>query len=506
VDEEAKVSLVWMLGEFCDFIESGPEILRGFIDQLLMHEQSVQLAILSAVVKMFLRNPEGMESTVNSVLEGLTAHSQDPDVRDRAVAYWRLLSKGIGVERMKSIVHGHKPPINVDKSFSDAMTSQEICSSINTAAAVYWKPYRSFLPAYGVVDPDVEPSEDEEEEGETPSTPHTPQPTNSSSLAIGPNPVQPEKKADPLADLFSEDPPVVPMASPKTIAQAGPSPFDDIFGVASTVAPQPPPQRAQLPVVLTTAQTGGIAIYSKLTAGLAPCIAFCIENQSGSSLGGFALQINTNSFGFAPAKTIEECMSLTTIPPMQSAHGDLPLRISDNHFNRDRHIIEVGIKSPLGLHRFVLSLNVTEVLQTPPPEMDPGRFAQTWRALDDSCEAKVLLASSSIFMANVTNTVAILKSAGFNVVVERSLADRRSYYAAVQLRLGITCLIEIIVFSGTNASQSYVSAKCQRVNDAVPTIIYVLQGLFPPSTPLQVGPGSSNSSPNTRGAIDDLFG
>ncbi|RHW68592.1 adaptin complex 1 subunit [Trypanosoma brucei equiperdum] len=151
VEEEAKVSLIWMLGEFCEFVENGMDIIRKYIEELMLHEPPVQLSILSAVIKMFLRDPQGMEPTLNTVLDALTTQSSDPDIRDRAYAYWRLLSKGIGVAKMKEIVHGHHAAVAVESTFSDAMTMGDLLKSINTAAAVFARPAQSFLPPYGFV-------------------------------------------------------------------------------------------------------------------------------------------------------------------------------------------------------------------------------------------------------------------------------------------------------------------------------------------------------------------
>nr|CCC93918.1 putative beta-adaptin, fragment [Trypanosoma congolense IL3000] len=164
VEEEAKVSLIWMLGEFCEFTENGVDIIHKYIEELMMHEPSVQLSVLSAVVKMFLRDPQRMEPVLNTVLDALTTQSSDPDIRDRAYAYWRLLSKGIGVAKMKQIVHGQQTAVAVESTFSDAMTMGDLLKSVNTAAAVFAKPAQSFLSKYGFVD--GEGSEDDEEDGE----------------------------------------------------------------------------------------------------------------------------------------------------------------------------------------------------------------------------------------------------------------------------------------------------------------------------------------------------
>lgn len=173
VDEDAKVSLVWMLGEYCDFIENGPEIIQRFIDALHTHEQSVQLCVLTAVVKMFLRDPAKMEATLHAVLEGVMSRSVDPDLRDRAFAYWRLLSKGMSVDAMKSIVYGDgadaAAPVCMDHTFSDAMTMGDLKKSINTAAVVFGQPYQSFLAPYGLTDLDGLDDEEEENSRGAPS-------------------------------------------------------------------------------------------------------------------------------------------------------------------------------------------------------------------------------------------------------------------------------------------------------------------------------------------------
>lgn len=167
VEEEAKVSFIWMLGEYCDFVEGGPEMLQQYISTFMSHEYAAQLAILNAVVKAFLRAPTEMEATLIGVLETINAKSVDPDVRDRAFAYWRLLSQGVSVDKMKSIVHDHIPPLNVDRTFSDVMTMGDLKRSINTSAALYGKPFQHFLRPYGLMEAAQQDDEEEDEIEET---------------------------------------------------------------------------------------------------------------------------------------------------------------------------------------------------------------------------------------------------------------------------------------------------------------------------------------------------
>ncbi|KAG5466012.1 hypothetical protein CUR178_00729 [Leishmania enriettii] len=250
-EEEAKVSLLWMLGEYCDFIESGKDIIQRFINTIMEHEQRVQLSILSAAVKMFLRDPQTMEPQLNRVLETVTAHSDDADVRDRAFAYWRLLSQGMTVEQMKKVVHGQVVPVNVDRTFSDAMTMADLKKSLNTAAIVFARPYQSFLPPYGLAD--VEMDEEDTENDDAAEILSKPQmgtqdgapPAVASGAEVytlglagngtgerqqatsGSNGAQ---HADPLSDLFSASTPPVAASSPAFQA------------ASASQAPSSPPQ------------------------------------------------------------------------------------------------------------------------------------------------------------------------------------------------------------------------------------------------------------------------
>lgn len=51
-----------------------------------------QLQILTAVVKLFLKKPDQAQGLVTKVLQAATAENDNPDIRDRAYVYWRLLS------------------------------------------------------------------------------------------------------------------------------------------------------------------------------------------------------------------------------------------------------------------------------------------------------------------------------------------------------------------------------------------------------------------------------
>ena len=52
----------------------------------------VQLQLLTAIVKLFLKKPQETQELVQKVLSLATQDSDNPDLRDRGYIYWRLLS------------------------------------------------------------------------------------------------------------------------------------------------------------------------------------------------------------------------------------------------------------------------------------------------------------------------------------------------------------------------------------------------------------------------------
>ena len=65
-----------------------PMTICGF----LVTTPQVQLQMLTATVKLFLKRPAETQKMVQDVLTLATQDSDNPDLRDRGYIYWRLLS------------------------------------------------------------------------------------------------------------------------------------------------------------------------------------------------------------------------------------------------------------------------------------------------------------------------------------------------------------------------------------------------------------------------------
>lgn len=67
-DPDAKASMVWIIGEYCDVIDNAGELMDVFLDSFHDEAPAVQLEDLTAVVKLFLKHPSEGQSLVTSVL------------------------------------------------------------------------------------------------------------------------------------------------------------------------------------------------------------------------------------------------------------------------------------------------------------------------------------------------------------------------------------------------------------------------------------------------------
>lgn len=84
--------MIWIIGEYSDRIENGDVLLSGFLEKFTEEPQGVQLALLTAIVKLFIMRPSAGQKLVPRVLKYATEDIDNPDVRDRGFIYWRMLS------------------------------------------------------------------------------------------------------------------------------------------------------------------------------------------------------------------------------------------------------------------------------------------------------------------------------------------------------------------------------------------------------------------------------
>eukprot|EP01135_Chromosphaera_perkinsii_P001441 Nk52_evm9s169 gene=Nk52_evmTU9s169 len=142
-EPEAKASMIWIIGEYAERIDNADELLDSFFESFQDETIQVQLQLLTAIVKLFLKRPAGSQDLVQKVLTLATQESDNPDLRDRGYIYWRLLSTDPAAA--KAVVLSEKPLIADETDVLEPSLLDELICHISTLASVYHKPPSAFV-------------------------------------------------------------------------------------------------------------------------------------------------------------------------------------------------------------------------------------------------------------------------------------------------------------------------------------------------------------------------
>ena len=273
-EPEAKAAMVWIIGEYADRIENADDLLESFLETFQEETAQVQLQLLTATVKLFLKQPETSQEIVKKVLNLATEESDNPDLRDRGYFYWRLLSSD--PEAARVVVLSDKPEIGEDNGGIDPGLLDDLIGQIASLASVYHKPAEAFvmksLHLTSGADDEIDEG-DEEQLPENEYYPNTQQPNYGSQPSAGNS--QQGSGGGNLIDLLDE-----PASGP--ISHSAPSKT----ALAS----------------LVTAETGhGIFINGavmKVNGRLS--LELDIGNTTSTAVQSLAVQFNKNSFAIVP--------------------------------------------------------------------------------------------------------------------------------------------------------------------------------------------------------------
>jgi vesicle coat complex subunit len=148
---ESKSALIWIIGEYAHKIENSGELLEFFFENFTYESSAVfldfmkvQLQLLTAVVKLCLKKPGAPQQLAQKVLKAGAEHNENPDIRDRAYIYMRLLSMSPEVARVRlfliqNVILTETPAIELDKRLTNELLL-ELIRNIGSLASVEHKP------------------------------------------------------------------------------------------------------------------------------------------------------------------------------------------------------------------------------------------------------------------------------------------------------------------------------------------------------------------------------
>ncbi|ONL98161.1 Beta-adaptin-like protein C [Zea mays] len=427
-EPEAKASMIWIIGEYAERIDNADELLESFLETFPEEPALVQLQLLTATVKLFLKKPtEGPQQMIQAVLNNATVETDNPDLRDRAYIYWRLLSTD--PEAAKDVVLAEKPVISDDSNQLDSSLLDELLANISTLSSVYHKPPESFVSRVKAA-----PRADDEEFADTAETGYSESPSQgvdgaspSSSAGTSSNvPVKqlavasPPAMPDLLGDLMGIDNAIVPVDEP--------------------AAPSGPP----LPVLLPSTTGQGLQISAQLTrrdGQIYYDISF--ENGTQGVLDGFMIQFNKNTFGLAAG----EALQVTPLQPGQSTRTLLQMTPFQNISpGAPNSLLQVAVKNnqqPVWYFNDKIPLHV---FFGEDGKMERAGFLEAWKSLPDDNEFTKEFPGSVI--SSIDATVERLVASNVFFIAKRKNANMDVLYLSAKMPRGIPFLIEVTAVVG----------------------------------------------------------
>lgn len=436
-EPEAKASMIWIIGEYAERIDNADELLESFLESFPEEPAMVQLQLLTATVKLFLKKPtEGPQQMIQVVLNNATVETDNPDLRDRAYIYWRLLSTD--PEAAKDVVLAEKPVIGDDSNSIESSLLDELLANIPTLSSVYHKPPEAFVSRAK----STSARPDDEEFTDAVETGYSEWPSSSvDSAAI-------TSTSSPVAHPVAKQPGQVAAVPAPT---SSPAPVPDLLGdligldnalipVDEPAAPSGPP----LPILLPTSTGQGLQISAQLVRRDGQIFySLLLENSSQMVLDGFMIQFNKNTLGLAAAGQLQ-------VPPLQpgaSARTLLPMVAFQNISpGPPNTLLQVAVKNnqqPVWYFNDKLSLHI---FFSEDGRMERANFLETWKSLPDSNEVAKDLHGAIIHSMDAT--VEHLAEANVFFVAKRRNANKEILYMSAKGPRGVPLLIELTASVG----------------------------------------------------------
>nr|XP_021189433.2 AP-1 complex subunit beta-1 [Helicoverpa armigera]XP_021189434.2 AP-1 complex subunit beta-1 [Helicoverpa armigera] len=437
-EPEARASMVWIVGEYAERIDNADELLDSFLEGFHDENAQVQLQLLTAVVKLFLKRPADTQELVQHVLSLATQDSDNPDLRDRGFIYWRLLSTDPAAA--KEVVLADKPLISEETDLLEPTLLDELICHISSLASVYHKPPTAFVEGRGAGVRKSLPAR-----GAAPHDDAAPQPT------VIPNQLHGESL---IGDLLSMDiggPPPAPAPTSNldllaggldVLLGGGPEPattsgttglLGDIFGVSAAPASYVPPKQCWLP-----ADKGkGLEIWGTFSRQNGqPRMEMTFTNKAMQAMSGFAIQLNKNSFGVFPVGGL----SVGAVGAGAAADAPLALATTGPVQRMDPlNNLQVAIKNNVDVFYFACLIPV-HILFTEDGQLDKRVFLTTWKEIPAANEVQHTL-------SNVAGTAdSIAQKMTLNniyTIAKRNVEGQDMLYQSLKLTNNIWVLLEL---------------------------------------------------------------
>ncbi|CAM4746515.1 unnamed protein product [Rotaria magnacalcarata] len=497
-EPEARASMIWIIGEYAERIDNADELLEGFLDGFKDENSQVQLQLLTAIVKLFLKKPtETPQELVTRVLTLVTQETDNPDLRDRGYIYWRLLSTD--PKAAKEVVLAEKPLISEETDLLEPTLLDELICHIGTLASVYHKPPNAFVEGRHSLKKNLPLRSGDDDDGagqDMLSSNHQQQ--QQQTVVIGANVGSLIDDFDILGPMPTTQQTItnnMGQAQPRA-ASAVPNLLDDelssILAIDSNIGGAQTPQ-SQIPIMTTATSFpinpapksanllddlfgdlnlgGGSSglLYSGSSAFVLPkeiwlsaqkgkglevsgtfarrnnqiVMEMDFFNKALQPMSDLALQLNRNSFGLTPAQPLQVT---TPLFPNQNVSTQLVLNTNGPMMKMEPlTTLQVAIKNNVDVFYFACTVPI-HIYFTQDSETDKMAFVQSWQDIPESNEIKHQL--QNVHGLSIDDLQNKLCSNNIHTVTRTIIEQKEMLYQAMKLTNGIVVLAELKITPG----------------------------------------------------------
>lgn len=424
-EPEAKASMIWIIGEYAERIDNADELLDAFIDGFEDETAQVQLQLLTATVKLFLKRPNETQEMVQKVLHKATEESDNPDLRDRGYVYWRLLSAN--PEAANAVVLAEKPVISDDTYALEPSILDELIGKIATLASVYHK-----LPSAFVVRSTVSELRELTEE-EVPEE-HEGLSEGDGVDGAGDAPVD-------LLDMGGVSISSGSTPPPAPASATASSNLVDIFGdsPSSTSSASSAVQRK----LMMNAQQGKGLVMKGCFVRRNGQFTFDLEfeNQGTSPIAGIAIQLNKSTFGVVPMQA--QINFPQPLQPGQSHTHALPMGVNPSFVNAQvapNLNIQVAIKNLTSgdVLYFQTELDL-HAIYTENGALEKGEFISSWKSISEANEHYFSVNTGN---RNADGVTSVLQQANVFYIAKRAIDGKEIAYYSLKTMTNVIALLE----------------------------------------------------------------
>lgn len=369
-EPEAKGAMIWIIGEYAERIVNADELLKSFLEGYQDENSQVQLQILTAVVKLFLKRPKDTQEMVQTVLNLATQETDNPDLRDRGYVYWRLLSTD--PEAAKSVVLGEKPLITDSAIKLEESLLDDLISNISSLASVYHKPPEHFVTK--LKDAKDKPKKSKKKADSESLLPREDD-FDGSTSSIGSATTSTPNIFD--MDMLGGALPSTGPSNPAPQQKSTGNILDDLDFLSTPVATAPVVTKE---LVLPADKGQGLQIHGAFVRRDGkPYLDLTFTNKTSGPMSGLAIKFNVNSFALSPAQP-----TIQVIMPNQSADSLLQLGTNPSMQSNTpvSNVIQIALKNNVGVFYFQMNLPL-HVLFTEDGLLTKEDYLGQWRSIPD---------------------------------------------------------------------------------------------------------------------------